>query len=119
MKFISDGQQRLFSLGLTGGGLVAMAGGAMLAFWNPQYLNTRDVSQLYSDGLDDSGSVVARDGKQSHALGTLLLAGGMSLSLGGYFWRMAIPRRFGLRWPVPPIRPLAVPPALPRRLRTW
>jgi hypothetical protein len=85
MKFISDGQQRLFSLGLTGGGLMAMAGGAMLAFWNPQYLNTRDVSQLYSDGLSDSGSVVARDGKQSHALGTLLLAGGMGLSLGGLF----------------------------------
>jgi hypothetical protein len=85
MKFISDGQQRLFSLGLTGGGLVAMAGGAMLAFWNPQYLNTRDVSQLYSDGLDDSGSVVARDGKQSHALGTLLLAGGLGLSLAGLF----------------------------------
>jgi hypothetical protein len=36
-------------------------------------------------GWSDSGSVVARDGKQSHALGTLLLAGGFGLSLAGLF----------------------------------
>jgi hypothetical protein len=119
MKFISDGQQRLFSLGLTGGGLVAMAGGAMLAFWNPQYLNTRDVSQLYSDGLDDSGSVVARDGKQSHALGTLLLAGGMSLSWGVISgrWFSQDDSAYGGR--ASPYAHWQSPPALPRRLRTW
>jgi hypothetical protein len=92
MKFISDSQQRLFSLGMTFGGLVSMAGGAMLAFWNPQYLDTRDVSQLYSDGLSDRGSVVARDGKQSHALGSLLLAGGFGLSLAGLFLADGNPR---------------------------
>jgi hypothetical protein len=111
MKFISDGQQRSVQLGLTLGGLVAMAGGAMLAFWNPQYLDTRDVSQLYSDGLEDSGSVVARDGKQSHALGTLLLAGGIWPLAGGLFLADGNPKT---------IRPTVAGPAhTPIGSQTW
>jgi hypothetical protein len=85
VKFINTGQQRLFSYGLTLGGLVGFLGGATLAFYNPQFLNHRDVAQLYQDGLSDRGSVVSRDGKQAHAMGMSLMAFSGLAVFGGIF----------------------------------